>query len=378
MIDYPVGKTERALIWAFELFGDVFEDFKEILNCGLERYREISKFGKGIVFPVALIALILLLGLYIYDYVKSENKVVVTMVNSQVEEPVEYYTSQKRVEKFIEEKQIDYIPNLDSINVKLNGPITEGLSIRIEKAVECSVKVDGETIDYIAFPPITVGEVLNKLEIELNEMDLINFDLDHEVEMNEEIVIQRVTMKYITEQVKEPFKVKYVKDSSLTIGKTKVAKKGRNGIKEESYLIMYIDGEEVSRTLTSTEVIQKKRDKKIKYGTHILSGVPKDLKYIKKLSHCRVVSYHFGGTPRGVYGMKCKYGTCAVDRDLIPLGSKLYIEGYGYAIANDVGSAIKGKTIDVYMERMAQCGVWGARWSNVYIISYGNDKAYWE
>ena len=58
----------------------------------------------------------------------------------------------------------------------------------------------------------------------------------------------------------------------------------------------------------------------------------------------------------------------AVDEDLIPLGSLLYIEGYGYAIANDVGTSIKGKTVDLYMEKYEQCLLWGARWTTVYVI----------
>ena len=41
---------------------------------------------------------------------------------------------------------------------------------------------------------------------------------------------------------------------------------------------------------------------------------------------------------------------------------------YGYAIANDVGSAIKGKTVDLYMEKFSQCVIWGARWTTVYVI----------
>jgi len=44
------------------------------------------------------------------------------------------------------------------------------------------------------------------------------------------------------------------------------------------------------------------------------------------------------------------------------------IEGYGYAIANDVGSAIKGKKVDLYMEKYEQCLMWGARSVNVYVV----------
>ena len=106
----------------------------------------------------------------------------------------------------------------------------------------------------------------------------------------------------------------------------------------------------------------------------ILSGIPAGLQYKEVLTDVRAVSYYFDGNPHGAYGLPCEYGTCAVDKSVIPLGSLLYIEGYGYAIANDVGSGIKGKTVDVYMEKLSQCGRWGARRVNVYIIEYGSNK----
>lgn len=57
----------------------------------------------------------------------------------------------------------------------------------------------------------------------------------------------------------------------------------------------------------------------------------------------------------------------AVDPSVIPLGSVVYVEGYGYAIAGDIGSAIKGKKIDVFVPTKAKALQWGIRKVNVTI-----------
>lgn len=61
-------------------------------------------------------------------------------------------------------------------------------------------------------------------------------------------------------------------------------------------------------------------------------------------------------------------GTVAVDPKVIPLGTKLYIEGYGEAIAADTGGAIKGNIIDVYLPTEAECWQWGRRQVEVRVI----------
>lgn len=60
--------------------------------------------------------------------------------------------------------------------------------------------------------------------------------------------------------------------------------------------------------------------------------------------------------------------TIAVDPNVIPLGSKVYVEGYGYAVAADTGGAIKGKIIDLYMNTESECIAWGRRNVTIYII----------
>ncbi|RKQ33421.1 3D domain-containing protein [Oceanobacillus halophilus] len=58
----------------------------------------------------------------------------------------------------------------------------------------------------------------------------------------------------------------------------------------------------------------------------------------------------------------------AVDPKVIPLGSEVYVEGYGYATAADIGSAIKGKRIDVFIPELSDAKDWGTRDLEITIL----------
>ena len=62
--------------------------------------------------------------------------------------------------------------------------------------------------------------------------------------------------------------------------------------------------------------------------------------------------------------------TIAVDPNVIPLGSKVFIPGYGYAIAADTGGVILGNKIDLFMNSKEECTAFGRQTVTVHIISY--------
>ena len=62
------------------------------------------------------------------------------------------------------------------------------------------------------------------------------------------------------------------------------------------------------------------------------------------------------------------YSTIAVDPNIIPMGTKLYVEGYGYAIAADKGSGIKGNFIDVFFNTREEAINWGVKYVKVQIL----------
>lgn len=64
---------------------------------------------------------------------------------------------------------------------------------------------------------------------------------------------------------------------------------------------------------------------------------------------------------RTATGMPVGRGVVAVDPSVIPLGSRLYIPGYGNGVAADVGGGIRGRIIDLWFPTYAECAAWGRR-----------------
>ena len=79
------------------------------------------------------------------------------------------------------------------------------------------------------------------------------------------------------------------------------------------------------------------------------------------------VAYHLPG--RTASGLPVGVGVIAVDPRVIPLGTRVLVPGYGAAVAADVGSAIKGAIIDLWMPSTAAARAWGRR--TVTITVYG-------
>ena len=75
-----------------------------------------------------------------------------------------------------------------------------------------------------------------------------------------------------------------------------------------------------------------------------------------------------GGGGHTALGNIAGKGHAAVDPDVIPLGSIIFIEGYGYAIADDIGGAIVGNIVDVGVDSLDQAYAWGTKDATVYIV----------
>ncbi|MBI2019794.1 G5 domain-containing protein [Candidatus Daviesbacteria bacterium] len=169
-----------------------------------------------------------------------------------------------------------------------------------------------------------------------------------------------------------PKKTIYEDDPETEAGEEKILEEGEDGKRVRIIKISYHWGEEYDRELVSTETTPAK-DKKILRGTKIvwrtLDTSDGPIQYWKKL---RVYATHYDSHCSGcnewtAIGMRAGKGVIAVDPKVIPLRSKVYIPGYGMAVAGDTGGAIKGNIIDLGFDDAKTAG-WTARFVDIYLL----------
>lgn len=352
MIDRPNGKVMELIDRLYQFCDKANTQAKEL---------KMKKWIKGMLG----VACTIVCTFVIVGYVTPET-VIVTVDTSREEIVKSYETTTRTVEAFIEEHNIDYIDGVDALDVELEDKIKDNMEIRVTKAFDIKVKADGKTTKLTTLP-ITAGEALVQLGIKVGKNDIVEPSKDTALKSGDKVVVKRVTFKKKSEKETVAYDVVYQEDPSMGIGQMELSQEGRDGRLKKTYRVKYIDGKEVSRKLIDTKTLKKVKNKIYTYGTDITMGGAPD-SYEKVYTGVRAVSYYFSGNPSGAYGLPCTYGTVAVDPDLIPLGSLLYIEGYGYAIANDVGTGVNGKVVDVYMEKYEQCLIWGAQSVKVYVV----------
>lgn len=127
-----------------------------------------------------------------------------------------------------------------------------------------------------------------------------------------------------------------------------------------------VDGRVGPSTMNALEKMETR------YGVHGTelshNGVPN--KYSRVLT-MQASAYSAQDPGNGNYtatGSRLKKGIVSVDPKLIPLGTKLYIEGYGYAVADDVGGAIKGHRIDLAYDSRSEALQFGRQTVKVYVL----------
>ena len=269
----------------------------------------------------------------------------------------------------------------DKVQPSLESKVSEKETIKIKSAIPVEITANGVQLE-VQSADGTIGEMLKNEEealqeygIKFNEdIDEVSPSLDSQIEDNMRVQIVNVEKKELVQNEPINFETIVEKDESLDKSVSKVKSEGVNGEKEVTYEVVYRDGVETSRNVTSTKTITEPKNEIVIKGTGQVyaSRGGESINYKEKLN-CVATAYSgdrttaTGRSPvRNPGGMS----TIAVDPSVIPLGSKVYVEGYGYAIAADTGGAIKGNIIDLFLNSSSECWSWGRRPVTVLVVAY--------
>lgn len=261
--------------------------------------------------------------------------------------------------------------------------------ITIQRAFTVNVKADGET-HRVTMVKGTVADILAKAGVSLGEFDEVKPALD--TETTEDMIINITRVRYSERTVVEdiPFETEYVDDLDLAYGNETVLTEGENGMLVSRIKDTFIDGKLVRSETISEKVENQPVNEVIERGVALATpynnNTPDTVKLVNGLpeSYTRILTgkstaYSARAGARTASGRYAVVGTVAVNPNVIPYGSELYIVShdglvYGYAIAADTGYGMMDGTVlvDLFMGSYQDSCRWGAHTVDIYVLSEGH------
>lgn len=173
-----------------------------------------------------------------------------------------------------------------------------------------------------------------------------------------------------TRQAKIPVTVQYEQVDTLPEGAQELVQTGSEGVEEVNEEVIYEKGKPVHVHEIGRTIITPMKPTIIRTGVSSME-MAKSHGQVKQVLTMEATAYlptDGGGDGITASGIQAKHGVVAVDPNVIPLGTKLYIPGYGEALAADTGGDIVGSRIDVVMEDYGEAMQFGRRTVEVYVL----------
>ncbi len=260
----------------------------------------------------------------------------------------------------------------------LQERVTPGMTLQIQRSVPVQVEVDGRLI-HTRTRAESVAGVLGQEGIALVGKDRAEPDLADPVRPDLTIGVTRIREEFAVEFEPIPFETVWVGDPEVEIDNIRLAQDGQVGLTKRRFRIVYENDQEVDRYLEDVWAAQPPITKTMAYGTKIvvrtLDTPDGPMEYWRKM-RVYTTSYtarsagkpkthpRYGYTRLGWFLTK---GIVAVDPEVIPLRTKMYIPGYGIGRAGDTGGGVKGKFVDLgFDQHNYQSWHW---WSDIYILT---------
>ena len=210
---------------------------------------------------------------------------------------------------------------------------------------------DRNDID-VSTTEITLSELLSDLGIVLYEGEVTSVPLESTINEDMVITVDRYTYETISVEEDIPFETEVIETDLIVRGTVNYLQNGETGVKKTDYLVEYKNGVENSRTETGTEITKYPVTERYEYGvggTFVGGDGVTYTYYLRK-----VVPATYYNIPGLTYlGYEADESVIAVDMNVVPLGTKLYVKNakydFGLRTAADIGGGVKGDLIDIWI-----------------------------
>jgi uncharacterized protein YabE (DUF348 family) len=256
------------------------------------------------------------------------------------------------------------------------SPLTAGTHIYIYHANDVSLTVDGQSAKTHT-RKATVAGLLAEAGIALAPADQVEPPPD--TPLTEDMAVRVVRVREGTDTVEEtvPRNVIYEDDPNMDQGQYAVLEPGADGLIRRSYRVVYEDGQEAKRELLDESEVPS-QPKIVAQGTRVVKFVATPTGPLRYRDSLNVYATWYnpasaGRSPESPWygiaatGVPVCRGIVAVDPSVIPLGSRIYVPGYGEAVAADTGWAVVGNIIDLGFADY-EVPDWRSGWVEIYIL----------
>ena len=275
------------------------------------------------------------------------------------------------------------------------------------KVILISAGQTRDTVVELAPENLTVGGALEAMGVKVDSLDRVTPPVKTPVYHGMRIRLVRVEARIVKRTVPVAPETRYKPTADIARGTKKTVDAGKSGLIEITERAWFKDGKATQREFISKKMVRAPKSAVVALGTRS-AYVPSRIPYHNRYARAYNLSSR-GGSPRdrmmgsvaptpdpktfravrsitliatgyspdprenGGYtttatGLPIGYGAAAVDPRVIPLGTKLYVEGYGYAFACDTGGAIKGKRIDLAYDSYRVANSKGRKKVKVWIL----------
>jgi resuscitation-promoting factor RpfB len=246
----------------------------------------------------------------------------------------------------------------DQVQPSLGSPVSAGQRINIVRSKPVLITADGRTVRTRSRGK-TVGDALTELGVTVAGSDRVSPAMADALTDNVSVRVVRIRQTTLVERETIPFEAISVSDENLEIDHQQMTQTGADGEFRRRFQLVYEDGKEVKRALTDAWVAVEPITQVVAYGRKI---VPRPIEtergtlmywrkvrmyatsYSKSTAGVSPSSPSFGHTRSG---LPMQRGLVAVDPTVIPLGSQIYVPGYGVGLAADTGGGVRGRFVDL-------------------------------